>query len=101
MGGFFGCSIVIFYLFSTCGMADMTTANLLRIAQDAYGVKFYNAPIEHQKYIQMMIMNGQKERYYTGGGMIIYDLQKFGDVSAYPNPLRKFIQPLGFKLLFI
>lgn len=48
----------------------------------AYQTLWYNAPLEQQKFIQIMILFAQKEQRFRGGGMISCDLERFLSVCT-------------------
>lgn len=71
------------FLFLVCYKSDTVRYKAASVPFQIYDTKWYQAPIEHQKFVQMMIIFGQKEQRFSGGGMLTCDLEIFVRVRLW------------------
>lgn len=82
-------SVIIFFLFAICLVADRTMQSVSNMATRVYAeLLWYKMPLKSRIFVQMMIGFAQKERDFTGCGLIKCNLMKFGDVCVRMGEIR-------------
>lgn len=90
-------STAILSILPYCYVGSMTTEQLLDIANIVYSSHWYKAPVERQKYLQLIIHNAQIERKISGYGLIACNLRTFVEVFIQ---MREVLQVVLFELRF-
>lgn len=67
-------------LFLYCYFGVFVTNNFLQYADCLYETSWYELQIKFQKYMIMMIMNGQRVLVFNGFGLITMNLETFTNV---------------------
>lgn len=69
------------WMFLHCFLGKMVTDRYDELSNDLYQSKWYNLPVELQKYFILMLANTQKPLFFDGLGIYVLDLETFASVS--------------------
>lgn len=72
--------VITLLIFVYCYYGNRVTVKPIQFAQAAYDTPWYVLSAQRQQFINMMIMYGQYELYYSGYGVVICSLEMFGKV---------------------
>lgn len=64
-----------------CYLGKVATESFAKMSDCVYNMKWYELPVNLQKYVILMIMYMQKPLYYHGHGVIYVNLETFTKVN--------------------
>lgn len=75
-----------------CYFGSKSTESYEKMGDRIFDLKWYELPIQKQKYFILMAANMQKPLRYHGFGVLSLNLETFVQVRATTNPLLNVIQ---------
>lgn len=63
-----------------CYLNTLTIFQSNQLAESVYQLKWYNYPIQLQRYLQLIMLRSQNSSYFSGFGFVYCSLESFADV---------------------